>query len=347
MVFSFLKSLSPWISIPFVFWVWVLILSVIKKIMLSIAKKVAAKTKTKLDDVLWEALDFPLQLLIYASGALVVESLVPSTDSHLVKLFFDGFKIVAIIAVVLFVDKFLCGLIKLYAEKVEILKTSGGFAQGVVRALIIGLGGLMILDSMGVSITPIIASLGIGSLAVALALQPTLENFFSGIQLVTDKPIQVGQFIKLESGEEGVVHKIGWRSTWVTMANNNTVVMPNKMLVNSRVTNYSYPNSEVVIPFAISVGFTADLEQVERVTKEVAQETLKTVEGGLKDFQPVFRYGGLGEFAINGTVILRVRDINAVSLIKHEFIKRLHKRYAQEKITIPFPTRTIIQAPLF
>ncbi|MBF0121897.1 MAG: mechanosensitive ion channel family protein [Candidatus Omnitrophica bacterium] len=344
MVFPFLKSLSPWLSIPLVFWVWVLILSIVKKIVFSMAKKFAEKTKTKLDDVLFSALDLPVQLLIYASGAFVIQGLVPRADSHLFKFFFDGFKIIAIIATVLFVDKFLNGLIKLYAEKVEILKASGGFVHGVVRALIMGIGGLIILDSIGVSITPIIASLGIGSLAVALALQPTLENFFSGIQLVADKPIQVGQFIKLESGEEGFVHKIGWRSTWITMVNNNTVVMPNKMIVNSRVTNYSYPNSEVVIPFAISVSYAADLDQVERVTLDVAREILKVVPGGLKHFEPVFRYGVLGEFSINCTVALRVGDINAVALIKHEFIKRLQKRYAQEKIEIPFPTRTIVQA---
>ncbi len=345
MAFSYLNHVSPWLSIPVVFWAWVLVLSLVKKIVLSIAKKVAAKTKTQLDDVLWEALDFPVQLLIYASGAFVIQGFVPSMDPRIVKFLFDGFKILSIIAAVLFVDRFLCGLIRLYAEKVEILKTSGGFAQGVVRVLILGLGGLIILDSIGISITPIIASLGIGSLAVALALQPTLENFFSGIQLVTDKPIQIGQFIKLESGEEGTVQKIGWRSTWITMANNNTVVMPNKMLVNSRVTNYSYPNSEIVVLFAINVSYTADLDQVERVTLDVARETLKNVEGGLKDFEPVLRYSTLGEFAINCTVVLRVRDINAAPLIRHEFIKRLQKRYAKERITTPFPARMIVQGP--
>jgi small-conductance mechanosensitive channel len=210
-----------------------------------------------------------------------------------------------------------------------------------VRIVVLGLGLLILLDSFGVSITPIIASLGVGSLAVALALQPTLENFFAGVQLVIDKPIQVGQFIKLDSGEEGYVHKIGWRSTWVRMLPNNVVVMPNKVLINSKILNYYYPQQDLAVLVQVGVHYDSDLEHVERVTIEVGEEVMKTVQGGVPEFKPFIRYHTFADFSINFTVILRAKEFVDNYLVKHEFIKRLHKRYAKEGIVIPFPIRAI------
>jgi small-conductance mechanosensitive channel len=224
---------------------------------------------------------------------------------------------------------------------VEILKSSGGIARGFVRMVVIGLGLLIFLDSFGVSITPVLASLGIGSLAVALALQPTLENLFSGIQIVIDRPIQLGQFIKLESGEEGYVHRIGWRSTWVKMLPNNIVVIPNKALVNSKIINYHYPDKELAVLVEVGVHYGSDLERVERVTTDVARETLRQTLGGVADFVPFIRYHAFDDFSINFTVILRAKEFMDSYLVKHEFIKRLHRRYAREGIVIPYPIHAI------
>ena len=338
------SNVNPWLLLPLVFLVWVLVLGTVKKIVFAIVNKITSKTANKVDDLLLEALDLPVQLLVYASGVLVAHNLIPKEAGvNFMQALLVGFKIVAIIAVILFIDKFIRGLIVLYAEKIDILRTSGGFAQGFVRIAIFILGGLILLDSCGISVTPIIASLGIGSLAVALALQPTLENFFSGIQLIADKPIQPGQSIRLESGEEGQVMKIGWRSTWICQPNNNTVIIPNKLLVNSRVTNFFYPNPEVVVSVPVGVHYNSDLDKVERVTLEVAREVMKDVDGGIKAFEPVLRFNNLGDFSIQLNVVLRAKDLGASHFVKHEFIKRLTKRYAREGIVIPFPTQTVVQ----
>lgn len=253
----------------------------------------------------------------------------------------DLFKAIAIFAVIIFLDRLFRRLIKTYSDKMPILRNSGGVVSGVVRAVVIGLGVLILLDSFGISITPILASLGIGSLAVALALQPTLENFFSGIQIIIDKPVALGQFIKLESGEEGYVEKIGWRSTWIRMLPNNIVVLPNKLLVNSRVLNYYYPDMEMAVLVQMGVHYNSDLEQVERITVEVAKDVLKTVKGGVPEFEPFIRYHTFNDFSIDFTVILRAKEFVDGYLLKHEFIKRLHKRYDKEGIVIPYPIRTL------
>ncbi|MBI5149943.1 MAG: mechanosensitive ion channel [Candidatus Omnitrophica bacterium] len=331
-----------WIILPAFFIAWVSGLFVLKKILFGTVRKLTAKTRTRIDDILISAADLPLTLLIFGSGAAVMERLIPyATHAGLTNDFLVAFKAVTVVAIVLFTERALTRIIYEYADKVEILKSSGGIVRGFMRLAVIGIGLLVLLDSFGVSVTPVLASLGIGSLAVALALQPTLENLFAGIQIVIDKPIHVGHFIKLESGEEGYVHKIGWRSTWVRLLSNNIVILSNKNLVNSKITNYYYPDKELAVLVEVSVHYQSDLEMVERVTVEEAKKVMREVAGGVPVFEPFVRYHTFGESGVGFTVILRAREFTDAYLIKHEFIKRLHQRFAGEGIVIPYPVRAV------
>jgi len=338
MINMFGLQIRAWIVVPLAYFFWVSLLFFSKRILFRILRKACRRTRTQIDDVLIESMDLPLTLLVFVSGGVVVERMLPMAASQdMTNYFLIGFKVTAILSIILFFDRLSNALLKIYANKVDFIRASGGIMRGIIRAIVLGLGLLILLDSFGVSITPILASLGVGSLAIALALQPTLENFFAGVQLIVDKPIQVGQFVRLESGEEGYVHKIGWRSTWVRMLANNMVVMPNKSLVNSRITNYYYPEKELSVLVQVGVHYDSDLELVERITVEVARAALQDVVGAVKDFDPFIRYHTFDQFSINFSVILRVQEFVDSYLLKHEFIKRLHKRFAQEGIVIPFP----------
>ncbi len=335
-------SISAWIYMPIIYFFWVSFWLMVKKIAVNVIRKITSRTPTHLDDIILKAANFPITLLIFASGAAIIEQAMPRDASQpLTQYFVLLLKAATVVAAVLFCDKFVSSLIKEYSPRIEILKTTGGVARGFVRFLVIGLGVLILLDSFGISITPLIASLGIGSLAVALALQPTLENLFSGVQIVTDKPILVGQFVKLESGEEGYVHKIGWRSTWIRTLPNNIVVIPNKVLVNSRIINYYYPDKELAVTLEMGVHYGSDLEKVERVTIEVAKAILKQTPGGVASFEPFIRYHTFSDFSINFTVVLRGHEFVDQHLLKHEFIKHLHKRYNEEGIVIPYPVQAV------
>lgn len=335
-------EIQPWLWAPVVYFLWTTILLVVKKIIFTRIHQFTKKTKTEIDDVLLNALDLPLTLFVFVSGAFIINRIAPvEGDGGFTGYFFVALRVTAVLAVIIFFDRLFRNIIKTYSEKTDILKTSGNVAQGIVRIVVLGLGLLILLDSFGISITPIIASLGVSSLAIALALQPTLENFFAGVQIVVDKPVKVGQFVKLDSGEEGYVHKIGWRSTWVRMLPNNVVVIPNKVLVNSKVLNYYYPKQDLAVLVQVGVHYNSDLEHVERVTVEVGEEIMKSVRGGVPDFKPFIRYHTFADFSINFTVILRAKEFVDNYLVKHEFIKRLHKRYEKEGISIPFPIRAI------
>ncbi|HNV87039.1 MAG TPA: mechanosensitive ion channel family protein [Candidatus Omnitrophota bacterium] len=321
------------------FLVWSVALVFLQRIVFGVVRRVANRTAWKFDDILLDAMNVPLILLIFGAGAYAA-CRTAGYDKG-VALAAPAFKATVIVALVLFLDKLIRDLLRHYSPKVELLKTSGGVVRGFSRGIIYGLGLLILLNSFGVSLTPVLASLGVGSLAVALALQPTLENFFSGIQIIGDRIIMVGQFIRLDSGEEGYVEKIGWRSTWIRLLPNNTVIVPNKVLVNARILNYYYPQKELAVLVNVGVSYDSDLERVERITIDVARDVMKTVPGGVPGFEPFIRYNTFNQSSIDFTVILRGNEFVDQYLIKHEFIKRLHARYRKEGVVIPFPLRTI------
>jgi small-conductance mechanosensitive channel len=199
----------------------------------------------------------------------------------------------------------------------------------------------VILNTLGISITPILATLGVGGLAVALALQETLSNLFSGFHILMARQIRIGDYVKLETGEEGYVIDINWRTTKIKMLPNNVVLIPNAKLAQAIIVNYYLPEKEMAVLVNLGVHYKSDLKKVEKITCEVAREVMKEVSGGVPEFEPFIRYNTFADFRINFTVILRAREYVDQYLIKHEFIKRLHERYNKENINIPYPIRAI------
>lgn len=278
-----------------------------------------------------------IELFLLKSLLLHFDYLTASITQVLVLLMIFSF----VLACILFINHFFTELMSRYARKSVTLKNSEMIVKGLMRIIILGLGALVLLGTLGISITPIIASLGITSLAVALALQPTLMNFFSGIQLVVDKPIRVDDYIELASGEQGFVQKIGWRSTWIKMLPNNTVVIPNSNLCNEKIINYFYPEKELSVPVEVSVHYDSNLDHVEQVTLEVAREILVSHEYGVDDYNTFVLFHTFDSSSINLTVMLRTKEYFNRFFIKSAFIKALHKRYQQEGIVIPYPIRAI------
>ncbi len=211
----------------------------------------------------------------------------------------------------------------------------------LVSVVIWTLAGLAVLQQLDVQITPLLASLGVASLAVALALQDTLSNFFAGLYVIADRPLSVGDFIKLETGQEGTVDRVGWRSTRIRTPSNTIITVPNSKLAQSVLTNYSLPESDVSIFLPCGVAYGSDLDKVEQVTSEVVRDVLTTVHGGVNTDKSVVSYSAFGDSNIQFTVQLRVRAYADRTLIIHEFIKRLMDRYARDGIKIAFPTRSV------
>lgn len=231
------------------------------------------------------------------------------------------------------------GFVTLYAKKAVLPSTS--IFTNLAKAIAFTIGMLIILQSMGISIAPLLTALGVGGLAVALALQDTLSNLFSGLHIIATRQIRPGDYIRLSSSEEGYVTDISWRNTVIRTLPNNTVIVPNSKLAGAIVTNFHLPDTEMAVLLDVGVSYDSDLEHVEKVTIDVARDLLREVKGGVSTFEPFIRYNAFSDFSINFTVILRGCEYVDQYLIKHEFVKRLHRRYLSEGIEIPFPIRTV------
>lgn len=212
----------------------------------------------------------------------------------------------------------------------------------IVRVTVLSVGLLVLLQTEGISVTPLLTALGVGGLAVALALQETLANLFAGVHILASKKVQPGDYIQLDSGEQGYVQDITWRNTVVRQLPNNLVIVPNAQLAGAIVTNYYRPEQQMSVLVEVGVAYDSDLGQVEEVTCAVAKEVMTAVTGGVPDHDPFIRYHTFGDSSINFSVILRAQEFTDQYLIKHEFIKRLHQRYRNEGIEIPFPIRTVM-----
>jgi small-conductance mechanosensitive channel len=246
-----------------------------------------------------------------------------------------------IVSATIVLGRVVSDVIKLYSLRSRQTMRSSSIFVNLARIVIAAIGALVLLQTLGVSITPLLTALGVGGLAVALAMQDTLSNFFAGLQIIATKKVKPGDFVRLETGEEGHIADIDWRHTSMRQLRNNMVLVPNARLVNSIVTNYYYPQTEMSVLVDVGVSYASDLSHVERVTIEVAREVLHDIEGGVSDFEPFIRYHTFNDSSIDLTVILRVREFTDQYLLKHAFVKRLHERYAAEGIVIPFPIRTL------
>ncbi len=333
------QFLSPWVYAPLAFLSWLLIGFIVRRNLIAWLRGLAKRTPFKLDDLFVESLPLPFGILIFGSGIAWIGKLLPlAPEFHRIAAI--CFQTAVVFAAIFLAERFLTGLVASYSDKIQ-AGISPKAIESLIRLALIMIGAMILLDLMGISVTPLLASLGIGSLAVALPLQDTLSNFFAGLYVSIEKPIRVADFVRLESGEEGYVTEIGWRNTKIKTPQDNLAVVPNSKIASGIVLNYHLPAKELAVPIPVGVHYNSNLEHVERVTVDVAREIMKKIPGAVPRFDPVVRYHAFDNSSINFNVVLRAKEFADQGLIKHEFVKALHARYQKEGIVISFPTRTI------
>ncbi len=324
---------------------------VASKIVYAFLKKVVgsyvSKTATTLDDELLKIIHKPLYLGIIVAGASLALGSV-----NALKPFAGLISQAAALAVILLgvsvATKVVNIFFRWYASDVaERTHTKADtkllpILSKVAKLSLYLVAFMLVLGEFGIQITPLLAGLGIGGLAVALALQPTLSNFFSGTYILTDGSIKLGDYIEIQGMDvKGYVEDIGWRSTKIRTLPNNIVIVPNSKLADSVVTNYYSPDAQMAVIVPVGVSYESDLEKVEKVTVDVAKKVLAETPGGVKDFEPFVRFNEFGDSNINFSVILRVQTFVDQYLVKHEFIKQLKKRFDKEGIEISYPASNI------
>lgn len=318
-------------------------------LLIALFKKVSSRTKTTLDDILADKVRRPMKVIsIIVAAFLAAEAAYPdaSIAGHSV---FGIFKVLLMFCAIILIDAFVDGLMIWYGKEIA-PRTSSKFDdevfplfRKVARVLIYTLGILIILSELGVEIAPLIAGLGIAGLAVALALQDTLGNFFAGVHMLADKPIRPNDYIKIDGTDvEGSVVEVGWRSTKILTLANNYVFVPNSKVAQSIIINYYTPESRLGYVMDFTASYDDEPEKVVEALLEAASEVQKKTgkiskDGGL----PWARADTFGESAINYKVGVQVPTYVDKYAVKGEMVREVYHQFKKKGITIPFPTRTV------
>jgi small-conductance mechanosensitive channel len=334
------EDITKWV-IPAVYIIGGLLAGIIfEKIIITKLKQFAKRAKWKADLIIIDSLRGVIIIWLLIAGiygALLNIAISPTLLTHVKNVLLA----IVILAGTIALGKMAAGFVSLYVQREDVPLPSTSIFRNIAKLVVFLIGIMMILQTLGISITPVLTALGVGGLAAALALQPTLANLFSGLQIIAARQLRPGDYVKLDSGEEGYVTDISWRNTTIRALPNNMIIVPNSKLASTVVTNYYQPEQEMAVLLEVGVSYDSDLEKVEKVTTEVAKEVMREVEGGVPAFEPFIRYHTFDDSSINFTVILRAKEYVGQYLIKHEFVKRLHERYNKEGIVIPFPIRTV------
>ena len=305
-------------------------------------KKLAKRSKSEVDDLIISTIEPQVIFWFFLFGLTVGLKDLPITDQYLIYIS-KLLNILLIGSITHAVSKLVVGLFELWSKQ-----QGGGFPSttiftNIVRITIYTIGLLIILDTINVSIAPMLTALGVGGLAVSLALKDTLTDVFAGLHILLSKKVEPGDFVSLDSGEMGYIQNITWRNTKMLERSNNVIHIPNTKLSSAIIKNYDSGDPSFSVKIPVGVAYDSDLEQVSRVVMEVANELHSKMDETNKDSEPSFKFKAFGESSIDLSVYFRGNKYGDQNPIIHEFIKNIHKRFKQEKIEIPFPVRTLIQ----
>ncbi len=311
---------------------------VAEKVVFSRLKSVVARKHIPGSDIIFSSLQrIPFTWFVLAGffGAILSYSLKDDVNTALQKIVIAIF----LFTVTLVLARLAAGFVNLFMQRTEGVSVS--LISNIVKTVVMVLGALIIFQTIGIEITPIITTLGIGGLAVGLALQDTLANLFSGFYLILSKQVKTGDYIKLDSDEEGYITDITWRNITIEELSKNTIIIPNSKLASANFTNYNLPTKQLTLTMNVGVSYDSDLEQVERITIEVAKEVMQEIAPDLIKNEPFIRFHTFNDFSIDFTLYMRISEFFDQRMGKHLFVKKLHKRYNLEGISIPFPIRDV------
>jgi len=315
---------------------------VVEKVVAVRIRRIAKATRYKWDDMAVEALR-GIPTLWSALLGVYLAMRVGALPEAVTSVIETAVMITVIGSVALAVMRLAGSSIEAFSSQTQDAMGSPTLVVNLVKGAIAMLGLVIILQNLGVQITPLITALGIGGLAVALALQDTLGNLFAGVHIILSRQVRPRDYVQLSSGQEGWVTDVKGRNTTInTFPDGNLLMVPNSVLASQIVKNYSFPRPALWVSVEVGVSYDSDLDRVQEVAVDVAKQVLADVEPDFHSEDPIILFHQFGASSIDFTVRLNVREFRRQGPVRHEFIKRLHRRFREEGIEIPFPIRTVV-----
>lgn len=233
-------------------------------------------------------------------------------------------------------------LVRAFGDQVPGALPVSTLSETLAQLAVVILGALLVLNELGFSITPILTALGVGGLAVALALQDTLSNLFAGFYIAVARQVRLGDYIRLDSNQEGNVIDISWRSTSIRSLANNLIVVPNSKLSQAIVTNFHLPEKRMGVSLPVNVTVDSDPAHVERVLLDIGLAAAREIPGMLPDPAPSVSFDpGVGDSSLGLSLNYQVEEFTKQYGVRNELRRRIFLRFREEGIRIPFPTRTV------
>ena len=309
----------------------------------NVIRRLTSKTKTNLDDVLINKLEKPLTYLILILGYWIsIHYLVFKEEVEIVLENAAYFLLVVDVTAILsrIVDALISEVIMPITEKSESSFDNQliPVIQKGVRSIIWVLGIIIGLDNIGFDITAMIAGLGIGGLALALAAQDSVKNIFAGIMIFLDKPFRIKDRIQVD-GFDGTVEEVGLRSTRLRTLEGRIVTIPNSRFTDNSVTNVT---SQPTLKVKLNLGLTYDTDEVQmQKAIDILEDIVKDQEAITDDYAAGFN--GFGDFSLNILFIYYVKPdshwLDTQTLVNKEILRRFNK----EGLEFAFPTQTILK----
>src|SRR3989339_16970 len=317
-----------------------LVAKIIKEIIVKVLKKLMDKTKSDLDNMIVDVISRPLYLTTLIAGlqiALYQLSYIEQFKYIANPIFF----IIYVLIGTSIVAKIFTALVTRWLKVKKQFDATPNLISKMATFTIYIIAILIVMEYFQVEIGPLIATLGIGGLAIGLALQSTLANFFAGIHIISDEPVKVGDYIEVASGVEGTVVDIGWRSTKLKTLGKTMIIIPNSKLSESIIKNLSTGDHSVTAKVEVGVDYRSNLNKVEKTAQEVADKIQDKTAGAVKKFKPTVRFTNFGESNINFVIYMRAESREMKAKDEHACIKALKKRFDDEKIEMSWPIRKI------
>lgn len=312
---------------------------------LGLIAKLTSKTKTDLDDRIIKAVKLPIRYLSFILG------------------FYYGFKgfnwswsvggrelgitdlmlALVILTIGFLVSRLAKTTLDWYGDRdnVALSKTMFVFIRKILSVAVYAVVIMIVFSQLGIEITPLLASLGIAGLAIAMGLKSTLESLFAALFLVMDKSINIGDWIQLEDGTKAYIEDISWRTVRIRTVGGNTVIVPNNVFANEKISSYDYPEKHFTTSITVGVAYDTDLDKAEYIAGQAAEKVLKDEGVTYKENNPTIRYNLLDASSINFGIYVKVDKVQDEGRVKHALIKEIVKQFRENNIEIPFPQMVI------
>ena len=304
-------------------------------------RKITAKTKTQFDDFLIDIIEEPIVLLVTTVGLWIGQKFLTLNETF-EKFFSNVVQVLLAITITWFIVRLIDMVIRLYLEPI-VQKTESKLDDQILPILrksakitVIILAAVIIFSNMGYDILSLLAGLGIGGLAIALAAQDAVKNIIGGISIFLDKPFQINDWIEV-SGESGSVNEVGLRSTRIKTIGGTTIVIPNSKVVDSTIENYSTrPKRRQVV----NIGLTYETKS------EGMQNAIKIISDLLKETEGVdhedimIRFINFGAYSLDLEVVYWITDNSNWKMIIHEVNMKIKEELDKAGVEMAFPTET-------